>query len=150
MRLDHRRQDSMHDGFRALAVVAVLAAPAGGGAVAVATVARPASTPTAAAVLRSDASAKDQARTAETIAATYSVEHRGSFKGLTVAKIERIEPSLRSSSLSKLVSVVAHTTSFRVTTRSVLTRETFSIIWSPSGRVTMKCSPGLGCNGGEW
>jgi hypothetical protein len=149
MRLDQRRRDAMHNGLRACVVLAVLAVPAGGAAAA-ATVARPASAPTTAAVLRSDASAKEQARTAETIAATYAVEHRGSFKGLTVAKMERIEPSLRSSSVSKLVSVIAHTTSFRVTARSELTHETFSIIWSPSGRVTMKCSPGIGCSRGEW
>jgi hypothetical protein len=129
---------------------AMLAASVAGGEVAAATAASPTSKPTLAAVLRSDASAKEEARTAETIAATYSVEHGGSFKGLTVAKIERLDPSARSSKISRLVSVTAHATSFRLTTRSQLTRETFSIIWSPSGKVTMSCSAGVGCTDGTW
>ncbi|HEY5198490.1 MAG TPA: hypothetical protein VIJ51_15825 [Solirubrobacteraceae bacterium] len=100
--------------------------------------------------LESDSSAKELARTAETTAVTYNVEHRGSYSGLTVAKAERLEPTLRSSAGSKLISVVAHATSFRVTTEATVTRQTFSITWSPSAKVTMSCTGTIECARGRW
>jgi len=81
---------------------------------------------------------------------TYNVEHRGSYSGLTVAKAERLEPTLRSSAGSKLISVVAHATSFRVTTEATVTRQTFSITWSPSAKVTMSCTGTIECARGRW
>jgi ribosomal protein S8E len=134
----------------AVMVMPLLAAFVGDGGSAVATTLPRAGQPTLAALVRSDASAKELARTAQTVAEVYAVDHNGSYAGLTIAKAERIEPSLRRSTNAKLISVLGHTNSFRLTTSSVLTRQTFSISVGPSGKVKRRCSVGLTCASGAW
>ncbi len=102
------------------------------------------SSPTLAALLGSDTYAQELARTAQTVAETYFTDSRyGSYAGLTVAKAERIEPPLRGSTY-------AHTNSYRLTTRALLTRQTFSIATGPSGKVKRRCTVGLECPAGVW
>jgi hypothetical protein len=122
--------------------LAVAGAPAGAPAAA--------GTPTLAALLRSDASAKELAHTAQTAAEVYATEHDGSYAGLTVARVVKLLPSLRGSTTAKLVSIAGHRSSFRLTTRAILTRQTFSIATGPSGKVKRTCSVGLACPTGVW
>ncbi len=44
-----------------------------------------------------DSSAKTVAQTAQTTAETFATENNGEYKGMTVAKLEAIEPSLKAS-----------------------------------------------------
>jgi hypothetical protein len=109
-----------------------------------------ASSPTLTALVRSVTSAQELARTAQTTAETYATDHYGSYAGLTLVKAERIEPSLRRSTNAKLVSIVGHASSYRLATRALLTRQTFSIAMGPSGKVKRRCTVGLGCPTGVW
>jgi ribosomal protein S8E len=147
------RRPKANESIRAavvVAAVAVLAAFVAGGGSAAATNVLRAGQPTLAALVRSDASAKELARTAQTVAEVYATEHNGSYAGLTIAKAERIEPSLKRTTNAKLILMLGHTSSFRLTTRAVLTRQTFSISVGPSGRVKRRCSAGLTCTSGAW
>jgi hypothetical protein len=110
-----------------------------------------ASSPTVTALLRSDTYAQELARTAQTVAETYFTDSKyGSYAGLTVAKAERIEPFLRGSTNAKLVSISGHSNSYRLTTRALLTRQTFSIAMGPSGKIKRRCTIGLECPAGVW
>jgi hypothetical protein len=106
--------------------------------------------PTLAALLRSDASAKELAHTAQTAAEVYATEHDGSYAGLTVARAAKLLPGLRRSATARLIFISAHASSFRLTARSDLTSQRFSIAVGPSGKVKRTCSIGLACPTGAW
>ena len=59
----------------------------------------------------------------------------------SISKLDRLKPSLRNpDGIATLVSVSAKRTSFRVTARSRLTGDTFSIVWTNSGKVHRHCT----------
>lgn len=131
----------------ATAVLAVAAIPARGASAAPT---RSSPAPSRAAMLQSDASAKEEARTAQTTAEVYAVLHDGGYAGLTLAKLDRLEPTLRTAGKAKLVAVSGHTTGFSVTVRAAVTRQTFSISLKPSGKVVRTCTGQLECARGVW
>jgi type IV pilus assembly protein PilA len=75
-----------------------------------------------------DASAKSQARTAETAAETYSTDHNGEYTGMTTAALQEIEPTLKDVS-SATFSVVGTPTANVYVVKSVsgATKDEFSI-----------------------
>ena len=71
-----------------------------------------------------DAAAKTQVRTAETAAETYSTENNGSYTGLSVLKLEGIEPTLKEKSQVELTTATALGTGegYEVISKDVLDR----------------------------
>jgi type IV pilus assembly protein PilA len=88
-----------------------------------------------------DAAAKTQARTAETAAETYSVDHNGDYTGLTVGELQRIEPTLNETSAATLT-VVGTPTAVEYTVRSSssATGDTFSITREGNGLMVRTCT----------
>ena len=100
-----------------------------------------------------DASAKSQARTAQTAAETYSTDHNGEYTGLTVGELEKVEPTLKETT-SATISVVGTPTAteYEVKSTSAATKDEFSIKRESSGAISRGCkSPTskTGCSGKE-
>ena len=97
-----------------------------------------------------DAAAKSQARTAQTAAETYSTDHNGEYTGLSVAELEKIEPTLKETSSATISLPVAATTNeYEVRSTSKATGDTFSIKRLSAGEIERKCtSSTTGCKGG--
>ena len=100
-----------------------------------------------------DASAKTQARTAETAMETYSTSHNGEYTGGTKAELIAIEPTLgdtTSAVLGETTSVAQNTYTVTSTSKS---GTTFSITRNATGTITRSCAPAAkgGClTGGTW
>jgi uncharacterized RDD family membrane protein YckC len=86
-----------------------------------------------------DRLARMQARTAAVAAETYAVEHNG-YSGLTVSKLEALEPTLRSDPGARL-SASANSESYTVTSTSIATGDAFSITRTASGTLEHTCTP---------
>ena len=75
-----------------------------------------------------DASAKVQARTAETAAETYSTDHNGEYKGMSVAELQALESTLKEATAAKLIKAEAPVGGgYIVESESVPTKNTFTI-----------------------
>jgi type IV pilus assembly protein PilA len=102
-----------------------------------------------------DAAAKVQARTAQTAAETYSTDHNGEYTGLSVAELEKIEPTLKETS-SATISVVGTPTAseYEIKSTSKTTKDEFSIKHKSTGETERTCkSTTTGCSGktsGSW
>ncbi|MGA2320014.1 MAG: type II secretion system protein [Solirubrobacteraceae bacterium] len=104
-----------------------------------------------------DASAKELARTAQTTAETYAIDH-GSFTGMNLTELKKYETGLPSCPETKnacLSSVtVPGENEYTVTTEAATTKDKFTIARSPSGVVTRTCTSTInGCSGassGSW
>jgi type IV pilus assembly protein PilA len=100
-----------------------------------------------------DASAKTQARTAETAMETYSTDHSGEYSGATLAELQAIEPTLNDTSSAVLgapTGVASNT--YKVTSTSK-SGTTFSIERTAAGAIVRTCSAPKtgGClTGGTW
>jgi type IV pilus assembly protein PilA len=96
-----------------------------------------------------DAKAKEYAHTAEVSIETYATEHSGSYKEATPAKLEAIEPTLKSASITV---GKAEEREYEITSTSS-TGHTFTIK-NAAGALTFSCTPvagGGGCPaGGNW
>ena len=95
-----------------------------------------------------DASAKEQARTAETAAETFSTDNNGTYTGLTKAKLQEIEPTLNdvsSATLGETAGVTANTYKVTSTSKSAAT---FSIERKANGEVARTCTPVSATNRG--
>src|SRR5271166_1772796 len=87
-----------------------------------------------------DASAKVQARTAETAAETYSTDHNGEYKGMSVAELQAIEPTLKEVSAAKLIKAEAPVGGgYIVESETVATKNTFTIERTAGGEVVRSC-----------
>ncbi len=107
-----------------------------------------------------DASAKELARTAQTVAETYATDHNGFYEAVagtsfTVADLVGIEPTIQTTSASAnayLDPTAANTfstpSSYQVTTISVPTNDTFTIARSSTGIVARTCTIPTGANPG--
>jgi type IV pilus assembly protein PilA len=96
-----------------------------------------------------DAAAKTQARTAQTAAETYSTDHNGEYTGLNVGELEKIEPTLKETSTAKLSVTGVASNTYKVTSESVATKDTFSIEREAGGEIKRTCtSATTGCKGG--
>jgi type IV pilus assembly protein PilA len=106
----------------------------------------------------SDASAKSQARTAETAAETWSTDHNGEYKTATeevsVGSLQTIEPTLNETSSATLTVTGVTGTTYKVTSTSKATGDAFSIERTSTGAINRTCtSATTGCSGkasGSW
>src|SRR5271166_6756018 len=87
-----------------------------------------------------DAAAKVQARTAETAAETYATDHNGEYKGMSVAELQAIEPTLKEVSAAKLIKAEAPVGGgYIVESETVATKNTFTIERTAGGEVVRSC-----------
>jgi type IV pilus assembly protein PilA len=103
-----------------------------------------------------DAAAKEQARTGETSAETYGTDNNGSYKSVSVAALQTIEPTLNdtsSASLTEAKEVGANGEGYKVVSTSKATGDTFTIERNAAGEVNRTCTT-AGKNGcpstGKW
>jgi len=100
-----------------------------------------------------DASAKVQARTAETAAETYSTDHSGVYTGMSEAELQALEPTLNETKSAKLVEAAAAAGGYKVASESVPTKNVFTIERTKTGEVKRTCTTaGTGScpASGEW
>ncbi len=102
-----------------------------------------------------DAQAKELARTAQTTAETIATDNNGEYAKVTIAEINKYEPSARitsSPSEAYLIEGTQAPTAYKVTAKSTNGDE-FSISRSAEGVITRSCLPvkaGTGCSTGSW
>ena len=87
-----------------------------------------------------DASAKVQARTAETAAETYSTDNNGVYTGMTLAELQKIEPTLNEVTSAKLTVGAVTATSYIITSESVATKNKFTIERTGTGEIVRTCT----------
>jgi type IV pilus assembly protein PilA len=101
-----------------------------------------------------DAAAKVQARTAETAAETYATDHSGGYKGVSVAELQALEPTLKETTAAKLIKVEAPVGGgYIVESESVPTKHTFTIERTAGGEFVRTCTTektGACPAGGKW
>ncbi len=101
-----------------------------------------------------DATAKVQARTAETAAETYATDHNG-YKGLSIEELQKIEPTLKEEATAKLVKAEEskEAKGYVLESEGVKTKVKFKIERTKEGQLVRTCSPEKsgGCPaGGTW
>jgi type IV pilus assembly protein PilA len=89
-----------------------------------------------------DASAKVQARTAETAAETFAVDHEGAYTGMTLLELQKIEPTLNEVTAAKLSLGAITATSYIVTStvEAGTTKNAFTIERTGTGEVKRTCT----------
>jgi type IV pilus assembly protein PilA len=102
-----------------------------------------------------DAAAKTQVRTAETAAETFSTENNGNYAGISKAKLEAIEPTLKETSQVTLGTPTEVSAGVGYTVKSTdnTTHNVFTIERNATGEVRRTCTTGGigGCpTGGTW
>jgi type IV pilus assembly protein PilA len=100
-----------------------------------------------------DAQAKAQVRSAQTAAETYATDHNGEYKGLELAKLKEIEPTLGDESTAKLIKAEAKGAGFLVQSEALKTHNKYSVERKESGEVIRTCEKEKtgGCReGGSW
>ena len=104
-----------------------------------------------------DASAKAQARTAQTAAETLATDNNGSYANTTLANLQNTESTLNDTNSATLQAPTnASATSYTVSSTSNSTGDSFSITRNANGTVTRSCTIGVGsgspggCVGGSW
>jgi type IV pilus assembly protein PilA len=100
-----------------------------------------------------DASAKVQARTAETAAETFAVDHSGEYKGMTTKALGELEPTLNETASAKLLKAEEKETGYLVESEAVTSKNKFSIERTKTGAIVRKCTTaGKGAcpASGEW
>ncbi len=101
-----------------------------------------------------DASAKVQARTAQTAVETYSTDHNGEYTGVNLAEVQKIEPTLKETGSAVLtVGATPTATTYEVTSESVATKNKFTIKRIASGEIERTCTAvGVGAcpASGKW
>jgi type IV pilus assembly protein PilA len=93
----------------------------------------------------SDASAKELARTSQTVAETYATDNNGSYANLSPTAINNIEPTVplatnANNTQAFLSSASGTSTTYTVTTTSEPTGNTFTVARDASGNVTRTCT----------
>ena len=105
----------------------------------------------------SDASAKELARTAQTVTETYSTDHSGSYANMSQSELKAIEPSLQTEAgkgnayLSK-AEPEEEGKGYMVTATST-NGDTFSVEKNANGTTIRTCKAGsskAGCPNGTW
>ncbi len=102
-----------------------------------------------------DAAAKEQVRTGETAAETYSTDNNGNYTGMTTAKLQETEPTLKDVTTATFTVVgTPSATGYEVQSVSKGTEDTFKIK-NESGTITRTCTAKSatnkgGCPTGTW
>jgi type IV pilus assembly protein PilA len=107
-----------------------------------------------------DASAKELARTAETTAETYAIDHNGGYKSISTTELAKYEPTLKgcpsgeNPCLSAAGEVGSNGEGYKATTKAYKTGDEFTIERTASGEIVRTCkSETTGCKGsttGSW
>ncbi len=103
-----------------------------------------------------DASAKSQARTAQTAAETIATDNDGSYTNVSVSQLQVTEPTLKDTTSATISVSGVSSTGYTVTSTSKTTGDAFSITRAADGTVTRSCAAGTGsgnpggCVGGTW
>jgi type IV pilus assembly protein PilA len=94
-----------------------------------------------------DASAKSVARNAATIVQTYGTENSGSYASVTLANLHSIEKGLEVNESGKctgtnacLIKVESTAETYKVTSESPVTKNTYSLERNASGETVRKCT----------
>ena len=87
-----------------------------------------------------DASAKSQARTAQTALETYATDNSGSYAGADKAALVGIESQLQDASNAQITNVTAAADSYSVTSTDPETSNTFTVARDANGVVTRTCT----------
>ncbi len=95
-----------------------------------------------------DASAKTQARTAETAMETYSTDHNGEYSGASLAELQAIEPTLTDTTSAVLGPVTGLASNAYTVTSTSKSGATFSITRTAAGGITRTCTPPSATNRG--
>jgi type IV pilus assembly protein PilA len=99
----------------------------------------------------SDSPAKQLARTAQTTAGTYALDHEGTYEGMTAAALKGYEPSIQlvegnGNAYLSAVTVEPGELGY-VVTATAADGHTYSIKKKSSGQVLRTC---VGCQNGTW
>jgi type IV pilus assembly protein PilA len=100
-----------------------------------------------------DAAAKIQARTAETAVETFSIDHNGEYKEVSLKAIQEIDPTLNETKTAKLLKVEEKEGGYVVESESVVTKDIFAIERTKTAEVNRTCEKAGtgGCPpGGKW
>jgi Tfp pilus assembly protein PilE len=102
-----------------------------------------------------DASAKVLVRTAQTAAEAYATDHGGSYKAMSVAELQAIEPTLNEKKAAELLVAeeLGGGGGYLVEAKSGSTGDTYGIEHVASGEVVRTCAPekkGSCPAGGHW
>jgi type IV pilus assembly protein PilA len=99
----------------------------------------------------SDSTAETQAQTAQTAAETYATEKEGSYEGMTPALLQKIEPTLKTSS-PKLIAAEPVTGSkgeAYIVTSEASTKDKFSVERTAGGEFKYPCEVNSEANPGD-
>ena len=99
----------------------------------------------------SDSTAETQAQTAQTAAEAYETENGGSYKSVSVALLQKIEPTLKDKSSAKLLKAEEKSTGsgYLVETESVATKDTYTLERTSTGTFTRTCTVAKEANPGD-
>ena len=87
-----------------------------------------------------DASAKTQARTAQTAMETAATDNKGSYLGVDVVRLEEIETTLKDHNQNTPKVDSATATTFEVSSKNGTTANAFKIARDAEGKVTRTCT----------
>jgi type IV pilus assembly protein PilA len=100
-----------------------------------------------------DASAKTQARTLQTAMETAATDQNGSYEGVTLVRLEAIEPTLKDKATNIPKMEKAEPEAFEVASENKTTKDVFKIARAATGVITRTCTT-KGTGGcppsGEW
>jgi type IV pilus assembly protein PilA len=100
-----------------------------------------------------DAGGKVQVRTLQTAVEAASTDQEGEYKGLTLARVEEIEPSLKDHSQATPAIVKAEAHEYELKSTESSTGDEFVVVRDSEGKVIHSCSkPGSGAcpPSGKW
>src|SRR5438105_15947149 len=86
------------------------------------------------------ASAKVQARTAQTAMETAATDQNGSYLGVEIVRLREIEPTLKDESQNVAKVEKATATEFEVASENKVTKNVFKILRNSEGVVTTSCT----------
>jgi type IV pilus assembly protein PilA len=93
-----------------------------------------------------DAAAKTQARTAETAAETISTDNNGSYATVAIPALEAVEPTFKDKSAAELTVATGALATYSVTSKSVVTGDTFTVARNAEGIISRTCTIAAGGN----
>jgi len=93
-----------------------------------------------------DAAAKTQARTAQTAAETLATDKNGEYTEVSIANLEKVEPTLSDKSAAVLIKAEGTATTFAVESETVATKDTYKIERKAEGVVSRTCAVPAGAN----
>ena len=89
-----------------------------------------------------DASAKTQARTLQTAMEAAATDTDGSYEGLTLERLEQVEPTLKDHNTNEPKVGIAEKEDFEVSSENKQTGNVYKIARSKNGTVTRTCTTG--------